>query len=115
MPTRPFQAPPTVIDCTPDVLFDNKKWMPILPAVRKDRWPGPEEKYNYQFDREHIDKQVFDPFQDAGDLLREFQTPQACSEAVSFWKNESQLEEKGRDAIKRFQEVKPHDFFKIEP
>lgn len=62
VPARPFQAPPTIIDCTPDVLFDHNKWMPLLPAVRRDRWPGPEEKYQYQFDREQLDKQVFDPF-----------------------------------------------------
>ena len=62
IPQRPFQAPPRVIDVTADVAYDDKKWMPILPARHKDRWPDAENKNNYKFDRDKMEMDVIDPF-----------------------------------------------------
>lgn len=60
---------------TTDVGYDDKKWMPILPANKKDRWPAAEEKDNYRFARDKMEADVIDPFQDAGENLRAFKTP----------------------------------------
>lgn len=63
VPLRPFQAPMKVIDCTSDVQFEKQKFMPIYPANHQGkRWPGPEERNQYIFDRMNIEKSVFDPF-----------------------------------------------------
>ena len=63
VPLRPFQAPARVLDCTADTPFEHQKWMPIWPAKHATRrWPGPEERHQYIFDRANIEKTVFDPF-----------------------------------------------------
>ena len=47
--------------------------------------------------------------------MRDFATPQECVDATGFWKVEEALQQKAVDVIKKFEKIKPHDMFKIEP
>ena len=75
--------------------------MPVYPAnFQGKRWPTTEEKGQYVFDRNNIEKTVFDPFQDAGEMMRDFQTAEDLSNAQGFWRNEAHLEDRGAWAIR---------------
>ena len=72
IPMRPFQAPPSLIDVTKDCLFE-KKWLPILPAKKR---PKPEdvdhdEIATAKFDRNAVDRNLFDLFYDQSEMLKE--------------------------------------------
>ena len=115
MPLRPFQAPATIIDCTTDVQYESKRWVPILPAKTANRWPDKEDKYNYMYDKEKVEADIFEPFMDAGEVMRDYKKPEDLSNAAGYWRNEAALEERGRNEVRRLKNVKPHDFFKVEP
>ena len=58
---------------------------------------------------------MFDPFMDAGEVMRDYKKPEDLNNAAGFWRNEAALEDRGRAEIRSLKNVKPHDFFKVEP
>jgi len=116
VPLRPFQAPPQVIDMTGDAQYE-LKWIPIHAVHEKKKKMGREELVagGHVHDEKALGGDLFDQFYDQGDMLRDFTTPQECAEAAAFWKEEANQSAKAGEIVKKFQKVRPHDYFKIEP
>ena len=90
-PLRPMQAPPQVIDLTKDTPFENKwetivPWDQRKPVAKRD----PEERLKYTYDRRPVDRGLFRLFEDQGEKLREFETPNDAAQDAKFWQEERQ-------------------------
>jgi hypothetical protein len=69
---RPFQAPPKVIDCTKDALFE-LHWQSIPKSYKRDiSKEDPDAIYEYRWSRRELDATLFDQFQSQGERLYQF-------------------------------------------
>jgi hypothetical protein len=48
-------------------------------------------------------------------MLRDFSTPEECAIASGFWREEGIQTNKAKEIVKKFEKVRPHDYFKVEP
>lgn len=119
IPLRPFQAPPNIIDVTHDNQYE-KTWIPIYPVKTRGKKKDAEELYELhrvaKWNREYVDRVLFEAFLDQGDTIKEME-PQELNEFQGFWKREKELRDKARKEIEKFEHLKPtpHDIHKIQP
>ena len=68
------------------------KWAPIYPANKRSKKELTRLELIQQGfldDKAKLGGDLFEGFQDQGEVLREFTTPQECADAAAFWREEA--------------------------
>lgn len=115
IPQRPFQAPPQVVDCTKEAVFEHK-WMPIDMCRNGDL--DYDVKATHFYDRRNIDQGLFHLFEDQQLALRELDRSD-LQEQIQWKRKEDDHAERARELHlkKEFMSLAPgpHDYFNIQP